>query len=247
MIPTNYYYLLVDLLCLSGPFFLSFQKRLPFFKYWKALFAGTIAMMLVYVPWDIYFTANGIWGFNSNYITGAHLGNLPIEEWLFFICIPYACIFSYECIRYFFPRQPLKNSSVYISGIYIAFCLVFIATKFGHWYTNSAAIVSIILLVYHSFIKRSDFMGYFHLSWWILLIPFYIANGVLTGLDFYKYPFINLHPEKISDQIVWYNNDHNLGIRIWSVPLDDFFYGMAMVLLALTVYEKLVKRQTKLV
>jgi lycopene cyclase domain-containing protein len=226
---------------------LSFQKRLPFFKYWKALFAGTIAMMLVYVPWDIYFTANGIWGFNSNYITGAHLGNLPIEEWLFFICIPYACIFSYECIRYFFPRQPLKNSSVYISGIYIAFCLIFIATKFGHWYTNSAAIVSIILLVYHSFIKRSDFMGYFHLSWWILLIPFYIANGVLTGLDFYKYPFINLHPEKISDQIVWYNNEHNLGIRIWSVPLDDFFYGMAMVLLALTVYEKLVKRQTKLV
>jgi lycopene cyclase domain-containing protein len=247
MIPTNYYYLLVDLLCLSGPFLLSFQKRLPFFKYWKALFAGTIAMMLVYVPWDIYFTANGIWGFNSNYITGAHLGNLPIEEWLFFICIPYACIFSYECIRYFFPRQPLKNSSVYISGIYIAFCLIFIATKFGHWYTNSAAIVSIILLVYHSFIKRSDFMGYFHLSWWILLIPFYIANGVLTGLDFYKYPFINLHPEKISDQIVWYNNEHNLGIRIWSVPLDDFFYGMAMVLLALTVYEKLVKRQTKLV
>ena len=90
-------------------------------------------------------------------------------------------------------------------------------------------------------------MGYFHLSWWILLIPFYIANGVLTGLDFYKYPFINLQPENITDQIVWYNNDHNLGVRIWSVPLDDFFYGMAMVLLALTVYEKLVKRQTRLV
>jgi hypothetical protein len=45
MIPTNYYYLLVDILCLSGPFFLSFQKRLPFFKYWKALFAGTLAMI----------------------------------------------------------------------------------------------------------------------------------------------------------------------------------------------------------
>lgn len=239
---TNWLYLTVDLACLSGPLFLSFQKRLPFYSYFKALFIGIAAMMLIYVPWDIAFTHHGIWGFNQNYITGAHIGNLPIEEWLFFICVPYACIFSFECVRYFLPKNPLQSASKYISILYILISIILLIAFWGNWYTMSAMAITILLLTYHSLIRKSEFMGWFHLSWWILLIPFYISNGVLTGLHFYEYPFINTQPGDIADMIVWYNNDHNLGIRIWSVPLDDFFYGMSMVLLALTVYEPLKKK-----
>jgi lycopene cyclase domain-containing protein len=71
----------------------------------------------------------------------------------------------------------------------------------------------------------------------ILLIPFFISNGILTGIHFYKYALINTSDIEITEAIVRYNNNFNLGIRIWSVPIEDFFYGLAMVLLTLTPYE----------
>jgi hypothetical protein len=71
----------------------------------------------------------------------------------------------------------------------------------------------------------------------ILLIPFFISNGILTGLDFYNYPLFNTSKVDITEAIVRYNNNFNLGFRIWSVPVEDFFYGLAMVLLTVTPYE----------
>ena len=48
--------------------------------------------MGVFIPWDIIFTINEIWGFNPDYLKGAKILSLPYEEWLFFICIPYDII-----------------------------------------------------------------------------------------------------------------------------------------------------------
>ena len=239
MISTHFYYLLVDFMCVVFPFLLSFHKQMPFYKKWRALSIATILMMAFFIPWDILFTHIGVWGFNGTYTSGAYIANLPIEEWLFFICIPYSCLFSYEVLKYYFPKQPLEKSSKYISIFYIVIALLFAGIHFDHYYTLSTSLVAAFLLFMHTFIWKSKYMGWFHFAWWILLIPFYISNGVLTGLDFWQYPIINLNPETVSDQIVWYNNNHNLGIRIWSVPLDDFFYGMAMILMTVGWYEKI--------
>jgi lycopene cyclase domain-containing protein len=238
MINTHFYYLLVDVLCVVFPFLLSFHKKMAFFKKWRALGIATILMMTVFIPWDILFTHLGVWEFNSNYISGFSIVNLPVEEWLFFICIPYSCLFTHEVLKYYFPKQPLEKSAKYISVFYIIIGILFAITHLEHYYTLSTSLVATFLLFMHTFIWKSKYMGWFHLAWSILLIPFYISNGVLTGLEFWNYPLINLQPESISDQIVWYNNSHNLGIRIWSVPLDDFFYGMAMVLMTLGWFEK---------
>ncbi len=76
----------------------------------------------------------------------------------------------------------------------------------------------------------------------ILVFPlFIISNGILTGVEFWKYPILNLDPHDIVQSVVWYNNDHNLGIRIFSMPLDDIAYGMLMLLLTTTVYERSAK------
>ena len=85
--------------------------------------------------------------------------------------------------------------------------------------------------------RRSEFLGYFLFAWFILLIPFYMSNGILTGLHFYEYDLVNTSHVEITEAIVRYNNQFNLGIRIWSVPIEDFFYGLAMILLVLTPYE----------
>ena len=242
MIQQHYYYIAVNILCIGFPFLFSFQKWMPFYKNWKALVSGIIAMMALFIPWDMYFTANGVWGFNPKYISGTFLGNLPLEEWLFFICIPYASIFTYECFHFFLPKLKMQTLTKYLSVFYMLLAVFFLMKFTNHWYTFSTSLVALILLALHTFYWKSKFMNHFHISWIVLLIPFYISNGVLTGLDFWQYPLFNATPEIISDQIVWYNNDHNLGFRIWSVPMDDFFYGMSMLLLAITVYERVLKR-----
>jgi lycopene cyclase domain-containing protein len=69
----------------------------------------------------------------------------------------------------------------------------------------------------------------FWVSFLIILIPFTIVNGVLTGIA--------------TDQpVVWYNDNHNLGIRFFTIPLDDFIYNLALILLNVTIYERILGR-----
>ncbi len=235
---SSYAYLLVDLFCLAGPFFLSFHKSVAFYKNFKALSIGILAMFAIYLPWDILFTHWGIWNFNSTYTLAPRWFLLPIEEWLFFIAVPFACVFTFECVRYFKKTEP----SIYFVKIaapaltlVAAFLCAYAGIK-GLWYTFSATLLCSLLLLFH-LRRKTNYIGYFLLAWFILLIPFFISNGILTGLHFYKYDLINTSEVTISEAIVRYNNNFNLGIRIWSVPVEDFFYGLSMVLLTLTPYE----------
>jgi len=36
---------------------------------------------------------------------------------------------------------------------------------------------------------------------------------------------------------VWYDNAENLGIRLFTIPIDDISYGFFMLLLVTSVYE----------
>lgn len=69
-------------------------------------------------------------------------------------------------------------------------------------------------------------MGRFYVAFGVILIPFLIVNGILTG-------------SFIDEPVVWYNNEENLRIRIGTIPVEDVFYGMLMLLIPITISEKL--------
>jgi len=73
---------------------------------------------------------------------------------------------------------------------------------------------------------RPRFMGRFYLSYAVILIPFFIINGILTG-------------SWIDGEVVWYNNHENLNVRIGTIPVEDIFYGMLLIWLNVAVYEYL--------
>jgi lycopene cyclase domain-containing protein len=82
--------------------------------------------------------------------------------------------------------------------------------------------------MYLLFKLKAAFMGRFYLAFLFILIPFFIVNGILTG-------------SFIDEPIVWYNNEENLSIRIGTIPVEDVFYGMLLILMNITIAERLEK------
>ncbi|NNC51136.1 MAG: lycopene cyclase domain-containing protein [Flaviramulus sp.] len=218
----TYLYLLLNLGSLSIPFLFSFHPKLKFYKLWKPLFIGIIISMLIFLPWDIFFTNAGIWGFNENYFLGLKLFALPIEEWLFFFCIPYACVFTHYALLYYFPKFKLtKFATKIISYILFITLILLLSFNYNKWYTLinfSLASVLIIIVVR----QNINLLSHFYLTFLIMLIPFFIVNGILTG-------------SFIENEVVWYNNLENLNIRIFTIPIEDTIYAFTLILLNLYI------------
>ena len=218
------------LLTVSGavPLLLSFDKRLQFYKQWKYVFPSILLVALVYIILDVNFTNQGIWGFNPKYLSGIYLFTLPLEEILFFIVIPYASIFLHESIREYFPKLEIPkslNKGLLIALILVSLLIaVFNADKSYTFYISlKLAIALLLVLLLRSRITRS-----FFITFGVILIPFLIVNGILTG-------------SFIEGEVVWYNNTENLGVRIFTIPIEDFAYAFSMILYNLLLIEQLKK------
>src|ERR1035437_1195919 len=96
-------YLTIEICALTIPLIFSFDKNLQFYKNWKSVIFSFVIVSSVFVIVDIYFTKNGIWGFNPHYHSNIFLFHLPLEEWLFFVAVPYASIFLHYTFVYYLP------------------------------------------------------------------------------------------------------------------------------------------------
>lgn len=220
----KYLYLLINLGSISIPLAFSFYKKANFSTTWKYLGLSTLATAIIFIAWDILFTYLGYWGFNEKYLLGIHLINLPLEEVLFFVCIPYACVFTYFALThliekdYLFPHQELISS---LLSVVLMFAGLFYINK---PYTGITFLLTGGFLAFQMIVLRPRYMGRFYFAFIFLLIPFLIINGILTG-------------SIIDEPVVWYNNDANLGIRVGTIPIEDFFYGMLLILSNIAIYE----------
>ncbi|HYW97429.1 MAG TPA: lycopene cyclase domain-containing protein, partial [Bacteroidales bacterium] len=185
--------------------------------------------MAVFIPWDILFTEKGIWGFNSHYITGVRLMGLPIEEWLFFFTIPYACLFTYEAVKYYFSGDILRKYSRGFSAVLIIILISVAIAYHDKIYTLVTFSALAVFILFLHFFLRVNYLAKFYLSWFLVLPPFFIINGVLTG-------------SFLHEPVVWYNNAENLGIRLFTIPVEDLFYGMLLLMLNVAIYERQSRR-----
>jgi lycopene cyclase domain-containing protein len=216
-------YLSVDVLCVIIPLLASFHPKLQFIKQWRFFVLPLLLVATLFLVWDYFFTKAGIWSFNSRYVTGLSILNLPIEEILFFICIPYSCIFTYYCLRFFFDLSKYSKLANSISGLMIAMLIIIATFNISRLYTS---VTFLLLAICFSVVRalRVKFLPNLFFAYIILLLPFLVSNGVLTG------SFNN-------EPIVAYNNSYNLGIRILNIPVEDFFYGMLLFFMNVIVYE----------
>jgi len=219
-----YTYLIINLLAISVPFIASFDSRLNFYKQWRYLFPAILITLSFFIAWDILYTHLGIWGFNERYLTGIKIVNLPVEEWLFFITIPYACVFTYAALKYLIKKDVFGPWSQQITLALIFLLLITALLNFSKLYTSVTFILTAVFLAMHMFLFKSEYLGRFYFAYLIILIPFLIVNGVLTG-------------SIIHEEVVYYDNSMNLGIRIFTIPIEDSVYGLLLILMNVTLFE----------
>jgi len=213
---SHYLYAWVDIGCLLVPLIASFHPAIPFYKKWKFFFPVAFAVALVFIVWDTIFTKWGVWSFNPAYVIGLWYLKLPVEEWCFFIFIPYSCTFTYYCCNKFMKPQQYDTRYT-VATIALASILFGIGLlNHGKLYTFTTFIL-LALLLFVLVLYKVRFLKVFYLAYALNLIPFFISNGILTGA--------------FTDQpVVLYNDHQNLGIRVGSIPIEDFFYGMLLQL-----------------
>ena len=224
----QYSYLLVDMLTILIPFIFSFHKKIQFHKTWPALFPAILITGTLFIAWDIVFTEIGVWGFNTKYLLGYTLMNLPLEEVLFFICIPYSCLFTYHCFETLFHSNMLKTKEHLITYCLIGASFLLGIGYWHNWYTSVTFILLACFLIFCKWGAKTEWLPNFYLSYTVLLIPFFIVNGILTGTG-------------LEEPIVWYNNDENMTIRIGTIPMEDIFYGMLLILVNTFFWKKFQK------
>ena len=224
MIPDKYVYAVIDFLTIIFPLVLSFLPINPVYKKWKAIVPALVLPGALFLVWDAWFTSMGVWGFNQRYLVGAYVYNLPLEEVLFFVCIPGACIFTYEAINYFFKKEVWEKYQRPISLALCALCIILIFTQYDKAYPALTFIGLLVTIIFVQWIWKPAFLGRFYLAYSFIVIPFLLVNGILTGTG-------------LDEPIVWYNNDENLGIRFAISLVRDVLYGRCLVLLKISLFE----------
>lgn len=212
----SFYYLFVNLACISIPFIASFYKSYPFYKSWKYFFKANLIVSFLFIIHDIYFTSIEVWGFNQDYLINFFIFNLPLEEVLFFICIPYACVFTY----FVFSKYVTDN---FIHVIFYKAILNFLILltllssiiNYNYLYTSFTSVFLFLTLIFVK-LKKIDIRKAL-LSYIAILPFFFLSNGLLTG-------------SFIEEPIVWYNHNENLDLRMFTIPVEDIFYGFLLII-----------------
>lgn len=221
----SFTYLLVNFFTVIVCFIASFDRRIRFDRHFGAYLKAATVATIPFIAWDVWFTKHSVWWFNHTYTLGFDLAGLPIEEWLFFFCIPFSCVFTFYCLEKFFDLSWADRFSGFLSGLAVAVCLV-IAVRFPEkMYPLVTALSTIVVVLYLRFIARVDWIGRASFAFLVLMPGFFAVNGILTGTGLAS-PIVNYNPQQI------------LNIRLLTIPIEDSVYGYTQFLLVVYLFRK---------
>ncbi|MCL1665739.1 lycopene cyclase [Elizabethkingia ursingii] len=213
-----YTYLLINFFTIIICFIASFDRRIRFNRFFGIFLLSSTIVAIPFILWDVWFTKMGVWWFDTKYTLGIIIAGLPLEEWLFFFCIPFSCVFTYFCLDKFFNFSwvgALNNVIVFLSFILLT---VSALLYYERTYTLVTALITLLTVFYLHFIAKSEWIGQATFTYLILMPGFFAVNGILTG-------------SVIESPVVNYNPNEFLGIRIFTIPVEDAVYGYSQFLL----------------
>lgn len=216
-------YLIFNLIVFFGPIYFGVQKKFNFRNKILTALLSAIISAFPFIIWDSFVT-NIHWFFNEKYIIGIRFFGLPFEEILFFISVPFACLFLWEMIvqnskdRYFGKNHYFYVLTIIFSGSALYFFFI------GLNYTGLVFFSLSLLILVDSFGQKLLFRRNFAIFLLFVLLSIFIFNGYLTARP-----------------VLIYSEKFMTNIRIITIPVEDIGYGFSLIYLATAVYEKLKK------
>lgn len=218
-------YLLINILTISICFIFSFDKRIRFDRYFMDFLKAATLVAIPFIISDAWFTKIGIWWFNETYLLGISLAGLPLEEILFFFCIPFSCVFTYFCLNKFFNLEWMDAFNNIIVWLTVIVTSV-IALRFHELqYTFVTALVTLLSILILNFGLKMESIGKVSFIYGLLMLGFLPVNGVLTGTG-------------LESPIVNYNSNEFMNIRIGTIPIEDAVYGYVLIIWNVFFFEK---------
>ncbi len=219
-------YLIFNVVVITGPLLLSFDKKVYFVDKWFRVFKALTIPLILFIVWDALVTGRH-WWFNDNYTMNFRLLGLPIEEWFFFVTVPFSSLFIWEVLKAYFENKSIGGLGNNLNRILMIFIPIGIVLFFfGKEYTGLALFVFGVVGLSDDFLKTKifkQFRTYQFLGLVLLLIL--IFNGYLTARP-----------------VVLYGESYQVGLRVFTIPIEDFFYGISHLLLCVIFYENLRKQ-----
>lgn len=209
-----------------GPLFSHWLTDRGTFPNWKAFTGAFIVVSLPFLVWD-HLVTKWWWYFSEQYTLGLRIGSLPLEEILFFVVVPWGCGVLWHNIR----PEWKKHSVAFPIELLVALPLLAlgaIALLNAWWYTASVSILLPLIIGASSWKKRWLNQTSTLIFFAGVLLLTLIFNGYLTAR-----PIVTYNPAIVTN---W---------RIWTVPIEDFLYGLILVSGVVWVYDFLLPHLSK--
>jgi lycopene cyclase domain-containing protein len=218
---SKYTYLILLICSITAPLALSFDGKVRYYSKLKYVGPAILITAIVFWFWDVRFTSKQVWSFNSEFVLGINILGMPIEEWLFFIVIPYCCVFIYEVLNYYLKSFEHPRLFGVISMLLVLiFLFVSISFRQQDYTFLTFLLCSIVLFLNTIRVRFKPFVSKFYLSYLISLLPFVVVNGILTSMP-----------------VVKYNQAHIINLHLWTIPVEDFSYFFLLHLMVISLYE----------
>lgn len=215
----SFTYLVLNIFIIAIPLGLTFDERIAYHRRLPAIVFSIAVVSSFFLIWDGIVTARGEWSFNRRYLTGLQLLNIPLEEILFFITVPFSCLFIYEVVLYTTKSSDIKVPEWAVIGAIMTLFAASLALR-HQGYTSKALAACGVFLVAAWLFDRSLLNSKQYWVWLgVCYIPFLIFNTVLTAL-----PVVEYNPYAI------------FGFRVFTIPIEDFLYNFALLSFYIFLY-----------
>lgn len=192
----------------------------------RAFFWTLFIPAAIFVFLDILVTGF-FWDFNAKYVLPWRFFNLPYEEVGFFLTVPFACLFLWSNIQKFIADKEYvwrKTGERVLISIFIALSALFFLQEL--WYTGAICLLMALILL---IARRAGVNLIFGKQQVIFLVLVLILTTIFNG-------YLTWRP------IVVYNPLIKTGLNVFTIPVEDYIYGFALIFFNLVIYAKLKKK-----
>lgn len=174
--------------------------------------------LFVSTPWlllDSWQHTVGFWHYDSRYVSGLMILNLPLDEALFFYAVPLACLLLWHIVR------PIKILTQLGWATILGQVVLALAMVAWAWPLPIRSGIDLLLFMTTLiFVLLSRQVTTHFLSWTVVVMGcFLLTNTYLTALP-----------------IVIYNDSLMVPWRLGTIPVSDIHYNFAFLWSALIVY-----------